>query len=491
MTIAMNVADSFVFDAWARLVIMSTAICLGLMSGALSYAQEVGVKPGQRGGMPPVQLSSSTQAYQRLLDSAEVLVKDGKPADAYTMLEPIEFEHAGEARFDYLIGIAALDSGKPDRATLALERALAVNPDFTAARLDIARAYFQLGDLPRARTEFIAILSQDPATTARANIEKYLALIDEQESGKKLHASGYVVTSAGHDSNVNDSTSQSQIFVDYYAANYPLDPASIQASDNYLAVGTGGELTYELDANWRVYAGADLRQRVNSTQKNFDTINLNGRYGVMFNTQIDRLRFGLLGGRYALGGSHYSDTAGADAEWSHTFSPSNQLKVFGRYAKYRYVDVVMQVNDYDQQALGVGWSHVTADGRSTLFGSAYRGTEKDVSTITILPAMPDGGRTDGAKRFSGLRAGGQRAVGENATLFAYAGAQVGEYGKVNYWFQRQRSDRLYDAGLGASWQWRDRWMLHPQLNYTKNDSNIAIYGYSRMDISLTIRRDFR
>jgi hypothetical protein len=40
--------------------------------------------------------------------------------------------------FDYLLGIAALDSGKPDRATIAFERVLAVNPNFAGARLDLA-----------------------------------------------------------------------------------------------------------------------------------------------------------------------------------------------------------------------------------------------------------------------------------------------------------------------------------------------------------------
>ena len=55
----------------------------------------------------------------QLLRHADELIQSGKPADAYALLEPLEFKRAGEVRFDYLLGIAALDSGKSDKATLA------------------------------------------------------------------------------------------------------------------------------------------------------------------------------------------------------------------------------------------------------------------------------------------------------------------------------------------------------------------------------------
>jgi len=469
---------------------MLTSMLFGFVSAASgAYAQEA-AQTRQGGAEPVARKPAETAAYEQLLDKAETLVKNGNPAYAYMLLEPLEFEHSGEPRFDYLIGIAALDSGKPDRATLALERALAVDPDFAAARLDIARAYYQLGDLLRAKTEFTAVLKQNPSSAARANIERYLDAIAGQEGGKKLHFTGYAAGTAGHDNNVNNSTSQSQIFVDYYATSYPLDPASVKTPDSYYGLAAGGEATYRLNANWGLYAGAELRRRVNNTQQNFDSLSLDARSGVWFDAKTDHLRIGVLGGRYNLGSSHYSDTTGVNAGWSHVFSPSDQLKVFGQYAKYRFVDVVMQVNDYDQRAAGVGWLHVLADGRSTLFGSLYQGTEKDVSTI-VTQATPTGGRADGDKRFSGSRFGGQAAVFENTTLFANAGIQFGDYDKENIYFQRLRKDRLFDLTAGADWHWEKLWTLRPQLNYSKNDSNIAIYAYDRTDVSLTIRRDFR
>ena len=462
----------------------------GLLTVACgAYAQETGQKVRQR-SEPLPRDQTEIDSYQKLLRDADALIRSGKPAAAYALLAPLEFEHAGEVRFDHLIGIAALDSGKPDRATLAFERVLAVNPDFPAARLDMARAYYQMGDLPRARTEFTAALKQNPTKVARANIEKYLDEIAAQETGKKTHITGYVEGTVGHDNNVNNSTGQSQIFVDYFSTSITLDPTNVKTSDNYYGVAAGGEVTHTQNANWGLYAGADLRQRGNSTQTSFNTLGLNARAGLMFSAKADRLRIEVLGGRYTLGGSQNYDSTGLKADWRRMFSPSNQLNVFAQYVKYRFADPVMQPNDFDQQAMGLGWLHVMAGSKSVMSGSVHYGAEKDVSKI-ITVASPDGGRNDGAKRFRGMRAGGQTAIGGKMTLFASAGIQVGDYDKINFYFLRQRHDRLYDLKLGADWHWEKLWALRPQLSLFKNVSNIPIYGYDRMDVSLTLRRDFR
>ncbi len=487
MMIVRNVTNSSNFCEKGWVGIMLTSAFFGLMSTASgAHALE---ETAQK--LPTVaQNQNINGAYEKILIGAEALIKSGKPADAYSLLEPLEFEHSGEERFDYLIGIAALDSGKPDKATLAFERVLTVNPDSAAARLDMARAYYQLGDLPRAKTEFATALKQNPSAVARANIEKYLDEIAAQEAGKNTRITGYIAGTVGRDSNVNNSTNQSQIFVDVIPANVTLDPSNVKVADSYYGLAAGVEVTYRLNAKWGLYAGADLRQRSNNTQKSFDTLNMDARFGVMFGAKANHLRIGVLGGQYNLDNSRNSDTTGLNVEWSHVFSPSNQLKIFGQSAQYRFADVVMQVNDYDLLVVGGGWLHVLAEGKSTLSASLYSGTEKDVSTIVSVP-LPNGGRIDGAKRFSGLRVGGQTASGDKVTLFVNAGEQTGDYDKVNYYFQRQRSDRLYDLAIGANWRCNKLWTLRPQLNYTKNTSNIIIYSYDRMDVSLTIRRDFR
>lgn len=482
----------FLSTSLARLAKPMPWLLSGLLMAAGVHAQEAAQKTPLPAELPPHRSGANAagiEAYERVLQNAERLIKSGKPDEAYSLLEPLEFEHSGEERFDYLIGVAALDSGKPDKATLAFERVLLVNPNSAAARLEMGRAYYQLGDMPRAKGEFETALKLAPSPSAQETIHKYLESIEALATGKRTRITAYVEGAVGHDSNVNNSTSQSQIFVNLIGANVALEPTNVKTSDDYYGVAAGGEVTYSLDS-WGLYAGADLRQRGYSSQKDFDLLGFNVHAGVTLGVRADRMRVGVVGGRYDLGGARNSDVSGLQAEWQHAFSPSNQFNAFVQEAKYRFADVQMQPNDFDQQAIGIGWRHVLSSGRSSLFGSLYRGTEQDTSTI-ITAATPSGGRPDGAKQFNGLRLGGQTAYGEATTLFASAGLQAGDYSRVNYYFQRQRSDRMYDLTAGANWRWDRLWTVRPQLNYSRNDSNIDIYSYDRTDISLTIRRDFR
>ena len=45
--------------------------------------------------------------------------------------------------FDYLLGVAALDNGYISEAIFSLRRAIAVEPGFSGARMELARAYFE------------------------------------------------------------------------------------------------------------------------------------------------------------------------------------------------------------------------------------------------------------------------------------------------------------------------------------------------------------
>ncbi|HEY0665531.1 MAG TPA: tetratricopeptide repeat protein [Gallionella sp.] len=440
---------------------------------------------------PESQKTAESDAREKPLREAEALIKVGKPAEAYRLLEPLEFERSGEVRFDYLIGIAALDSGKPDKATLAFERVLAADPNFAGARLDMARAYYQLGDLPRAKTEFETVAKQNPPEAARATIQKYLDAIAARQSAEQTRFSAYIEGMIGRDTNVNNSTSQSQINVPVFGnQTFTLSPTNLKTPDNYLGLAAGGEVSHDLSSHWGLYAGADIRQRNNQTETSFDTQSLDGRAGITFTDgEKNIFRIGTMGGRYNVARLHNRDSGGINADWRHIFSPANQASVFLQQSRNYFKDPLIMINNFTQTTLGAGWMHVLASGQSILFGSLFVVNEDDTAPIT--PGNPGGGRADGNKRASAIRAGGQTALGETSEFFAQVGYQVGNYDKTNAIFLRERVDRLVDATVGANWHWDKNWTVRPQLTYSKNYSNIVIYRYDRMDFSVTIRRDFK
>lgn len=464
------------------------------------YAQEVAQKTrplNDQATQPP------SDADEKPLREAEALMKAGKPADAYNLLEPLEFNRAGELRFDYLLGTAALDSGKADKATLAFERVLAVDVNFAGARLDMARAYYQLGDLPRAKTEFEAVLKQNPPEAARATIQKYLSAIDAQQAIKKTRYNIYLEAGLGYNSNVNNSTNQPQIFVPGLLGGqtFTLSQSNLQTADYYYALALGGEASHDLNSNWGLYAGGDVRQRGHQTQNRFNTLNLDGRAGIAysFSGGTNTLRVGALKGSYYLGtlvgglnnpsSAFNRDFTGYSADLRHVYNPANQVSVFAQKGSHRFVETAMRVNNFDQATVGTGWMHVLADGQSIVFGSVFMATEDDVAPVT--PTNPNGGRADGNKSTQGLRAGGQTTLKKDLDIFASIGLQAGSYSKTHLLFSRRRQDSQRDLAVGANWHWDKDLTLRPQVNYSNNTSNISIYQYNQLDISLTVRRDFR
>ena len=92
---------------------------------------------------------------------------------AFQLLEPHEQARAGDPAYDYLLGIAAIDSGELTRGVFALERVLAVNPNHAQARAEIARAYFLMGENKVARQEFEQVKqARPPAVAGSRNVSR-------------------------------------------------------------------------------------------------------------------------------------------------------------------------------------------------------------------------------------------------------------------------------------------------------------------------------
>src|SRR2546427_9945645 len=99
-------------------------------------------------------LLQSLAFADQITDRARLLLQQKNPQAAYRLLDPLESQRAGDPEYDYLLGIAALDSGERERAVFALERVLAVNPKHAQPRPEIPRPYFEMGVHENAQTQF-------------------------------------------------------------------------------------------------------------------------------------------------------------------------------------------------------------------------------------------------------------------------------------------------------------------------------------------------
>jgi hypothetical protein len=139
---------------------------------------------------------------------------------------------------------------------------------------------------------------------------------------------------------------------------------------------------------------------------------------------------------------------------------------------------------------GEGWVHAMNDGKQLLFGSIYAGEEWDVAPV-VSSGLPNGGRVDGKKKFGGFRIGMQSSFTAELDGMTSMGWQSAGYQHVNPLVMRSRTEKLYDLTVAANWRLDKFWTVKPQVAFSQKKSNISLYSFDRMDVSLTIRRDFR
>ena len=85
----------------------------------------------------PVLAQEPTDPVLRQLDD---LIKRGQYEEAYALASANLDQYEGEPEFDFLLGLAAMDSGRPTEAVFALERIAYLYPDQQRVKLELARA---------------------------------------------------------------------------------------------------------------------------------------------------------------------------------------------------------------------------------------------------------------------------------------------------------------------------------------------------------------
>lgn len=416
-----------------------------------------------------------------LIDEANALLSAQRADDAYRLLEAEQLERAGEPGFDYLLALAAIDSGRYPEAVLALERVLELEPGHAQARAELARAYFYMGENQAAQTEFRSVIDQQPPEAVTKSISRYLNAIEQRFDEEQHRLSGFIELAAGYDSNVNSATSDDSVAVPALGGlRLILDPLSREQDDNFLGVRGGINGTYALSSKLHLIYGGTLNIRENLEQDEFDNTIANLYTGIRRFQGKDRFTLALQGQGFWVDGTENRNLVGGTLQWDRVVNARNQLSAYLQYAVLTYPE--QSLRDVDQQSVGGAWVHgFKTRGAPTLFIGAYLGQERE----------HDDQRSDLGRDYWGLRAGGDIGVSEQGTVVLTLQYIASRYGDDDPLFQRTREDGYFDATLSYRHRLPPLWRVEPQLRYTRNDSNIPINDATRIQGFIVVRRDFR
>lgn len=419
----------------------------------------------------------SAPALADLGDELRGLLEKGKSAEAYALLNDHP-ERLGEPIVDFYFGVAATDSGHAAEGVLALERYVLNFPENRAARLELARANFVVGDDQRAREEFVKALSGAQNDAETATIERFLDAIRTRESRYQPSFSAFAEIGTGFDSNVNGGVSNSSISLPVLGQVSVL-AGGLKQADSFTSLALGAQGSYPLAPGAFLIGGLNTNGKIHQTESVVDQLSMGGWGGVSFLNQKNT---------YSLLASY------------------EQLSIENdRYRKTTAVlgNLTRQLNELQSVSLGVQLGEITYEGNNSLRDADLQGLVLGWRGALIHPLQPvlslqaswakelnQARRQDLGKETLGARAALAITPAARWGLSAGVSWNVSEYAADDPILSTTRKDNFLAADFTASYRVDRNWSVRGSALIAKNNSNIELYDYSRNVAEIKLRYDF-
>lgn len=418
-----------------------------------------------------------TLGSQALVD-AQTLIRKGDFNAAYLLLEPLEAERAGEVDYDYLLGVAAVESNRLTRGAFALERVLATDPSHKDARAEMAKAHYLLGETEASKAEFNNVLQQNPDEKTKKTIESLLTAIQKAEGTTTTYAA-YLDFGLGWDSNVSSVPNITSIAVPIFGGTLQLGNTALAKSDNFANLAAGISFRHPFTKQFSVFGGVGGTNHLNGSETAFDNSTLDFNAGLQYVQDKNNLTFALQDNHFDLDSEGFRHAYGGSAQWLYNINAYNQAGVYAQYTRLNYT--ANSSRNSDRTIVGINAAHAfQSNAKPVIFASYYGG--RDVARDSSLDFL--------SQDILGVRAGGQFEINEKWQLFCTFSYELRENDRRDPAFLKIRQDNQYDATLGLRYSPARDWTIKPQISYTKNDSNIALNSYDRSIVSINVRKDF-
>jgi len=415
-----------------------------------------------------------------LLTMADAALRSGAYQDVISMLAPTEADHAGDARYDYLLGSARLALGQLQDASLALERAVAANPNHGAARLELGKCYFLLGNDELAEQQFLAAEQLSPPPAARASLQHFRDEMHRRRQAGAVRASGFVELTGGYDTNINNSPSLTVVPIPALDdLLVTLDKKNIRTADAFRTGTLGGAIQVPLGNGVEWTTNADVQRRTNWTKGGFDLTSEEILSGVIHRRELSSMQVSVVAGRVNLDEKLNRRVEGIDFEWRGRYWENLEISSVTQYLRYRFPAPDLRPESFNIVAEALGFVRTYSGGRGRLNGSLLLSEEHDTDA-----------RPDGKKRSFGFDAGTNWMLDPDDEAFGHVVWLSSRYSDVNSVFLKKRRDQSFSTSVGVSHAIDPVLHLRPQLDYVHNLSNLPIYAYSDWTASLNLRYDY-
>lgn len=421
-------------------------------------------------------VSPAAAAIDETVRRAVALERAGRMGDAYALLAPLADTRAGDADFDYALGIAAAETNRRAEAIVAFQRVLAVQPDNAQARAELARVYALAGDVDTARREFDTVVD-DPSLPdpVRQRFNRIVRDLGRAQRAGGTDVSGFAEATGGYDSNVNTATGLTSITLPVFAGLGPatLSGGATRIGDGFAGIDGGVSVTGGVSRQTRLFASVLGSHRNAFDSAQFDQTQATATAGAghtLANRDVVSLS-----GQYQqlwLGDARYRQAYGAIGQYTSRLAGGRALSFGAQYFGLEYHTDPLR--DADRYAVSVNYA-----GRTATFGVSGGHEEARAASVDNL-----------SNSFADARVGIERPVGGRLALVASGGVDYRRHDAADSLFLKRREDVQIDAAVGLKLLLAADVYARPSVAYTHNFSTIDLYVYDRVVASVGVRVEF-
>lgn len=429
-------------------------------------------------------LSPNLHADPAKVNEAKALLERGQPEQAYQILKPLETELAGDPRFDYLLGIAAMDTGRAMDAMFALERAAAVAPEDPLVRVAYANALLGANEDAEALRQEQLLRAQIDAGRQLPDgvlqgLDRYQNALAEPALGNTTDFRGYVGVTLGYDSNVSNATNEKTLFVPGLNSTLALQDGSRRQPDFFGVALAGASVIHPLTRKLTLNGAVSGSHRIHETEHSFETTSLQANADFAY-THDERHRYSI--GAFAQHSAVHMDvnrnSFGLIGRGVFKLDARSESSLFLQYTRNEYPQ---EIRDSNRYIAGVGyrtilpiWKEPVISGR-VFFGRE----EQDESHVPHL-----GHDVVGASLAVNV------TLTEKYGAFMTLAGEQREYLGQDPLFLTTRSDQSYQASAGMTYVPAKSWLVRPRGLYVRNISNVAINDYAFGLVELSVIKRF-
>ena len=406
------------------------------------------------------------------------LIEQGKLSDAYR-LGQAHPDQLGDPDFDFFYGLAAVESGRLGEGVLALERYLLNFPANDRARLELARAYFLLGEDARARDEFVSIRDKNPPQQILLTIDRYLDAIRIRQGRYETTSRFYVEAGFGRDSNVNSGVASSSLNLPTLG-NVFVSPAGTRLGDKFLHLAGGGVVTKPVAPGVSVFFSGDatLKNFQSETAFNQSIANFSG--GATWLKESNIYRAALTFNRAIIENDNFRDVSGISADWIRQLNQQQSVTTSISYALLDYQGA-NSVRNAEVTGLGLGFRQVfSGEWQPVLTVSGNYAQERNQESRSDL---------------------GRDLYGGNAQINFSPAAEWGinlgytlsksRYGGADPLMLVTRADNYQSLDVALIRLIDRHWSVRAEIVKIKNTSNIALYEFNKEVFAVKLRHEWK